>query len=411
MRNPFVGRAPKPDLAFTVTIPPEMAEAMTFGGRIAPPISRAEALQVPAVLRARNIICSTLAALPVRFKDAQRRDASPTTLLDQIDADIANVVVLSDTYEDLFFEGTSWWRITQFGWHGFPTFAEHLPHSSVYITSGSQLPSADRISPDIPFPSNGQVYVDGRPVRDEEIIRFDSPNPPFLRYAARAIRACLQLGITSAMYAQQPLPLGYFSPKENVEPLTPEEVQELLNKWESARQLSAWGYVSAGLDAKVLQWSPEQMQLESARQTAVLEIARAAGIDPEDLGVSTTSRTYQNSEQRRQDLIDFTLGPYMHAVEQRLSMRDVIPRGYYAKTNMDGFLRSDTKTRMDAYAVGKPVGAYTTEEIRELEDRPTLTPSERALVDKPPSAAPPAAPATQPATNGNVPAGASSNGR
>ena len=113
-------------------------------------------------------------------------------------------------------------------------------------------------------------------------------------------------------------------------------------------------------------------------------------IDPEDLGVSTTSRTYQNSEQRRQDMIDFTFGPYRAALEQRLSMRDVLPRGYEAKVNLDGFLRADTLGRMNAYKIGEEVGAYTKDEVRELEDRPPLTPAQRA--DATPPAAMPAQP-------------------
>jgi phage portal protein BeeE len=103
-----------------------------------------------------------------------------------------------------------------------------------------------------------------------------------------------------------------------------------------------------------------------------LEIARAAGVDPEDLGVSTTSRTYQNAEQRRLDLLDFTLAHYMSAVEQRLSMRDVLPRGYEAKVNLDGFLRSDTKTRFEAHELALKNGFETVGEVRELEDRPPI---------------------------------------
>jgi hypothetical protein len=62
----------------------------------------------------------------------------------------------------------------------------------------------------------------------------------------------------------------------------------------------------------------------------------------------------------------------MSAVEQRLSMRDVLPRGYEAKVNLDAFLRADTKARMESYQIGVPVGAYTLSEIRELEDRPDI---------------------------------------
>jgi hypothetical protein len=69
-------------------------------------------------------------------------------------------------------------------------------------------------------------------------------------------------------------------------------------------------------------------------------------------------------------------------------MRDILPRGYEAKVNLDAFLRADTKGRMESYAIGKPVGAYTEEEIRELEGRPSLTPAERAAAQPKPVAIP-----------------------
>ena len=98
-------------------LPPEMREGMTAGGTIAVRISRAEALQVPAVMRSRNIIAGTLATLPIHLRNPEReivqRSEAPTTLFDQIDPDVPNVVVLANTYEDLFFEQQSLWRILE----------------------------------------------------------------------------------------------------------------------------------------------------------------------------------------------------------------------------------------------------------------------------------------------------------
>jgi hypothetical protein len=375
---------PVPDVAFQVEVPAEMLEGMTAGGQIAPRISRKEALQVPAVLRSRNLIAGTLARLPIHIRDKNHKIVSPTTLLDQIDQDVPNVVTFAQTYEDLLFEGVSWWRVTEFGWHGFPTFATHVDTSRVYVSGW--VPPVNGSSPGMA--PNARVYIDGISVPDNEVIRFDSPNPPLLVHAARAIRACLALEKAAARYAEEPVPLGYFTPKEGLRPRESEDlIQGLLDKWERARARRVWGYVGAAWDVKTLQFNAEQIQLADQRQHAVLEIARAAGVDPEDLGVSTTTRTYQNAEQRRLDLLDFTLAHYMAAVEERLSMRDILPRGYQAKVNLDGFLRSDTKTRMEAYKIGREVNAYTDEEIRELEDRPPLTPSQRAA-NQPPTALP-----------------------
>jgi hypothetical protein len=364
-----------PDLKFEISVPAEMREGMTSGGTIAPRVSRSQALQVPAVLRSRNLIAGTLARLPIHIRDKQRQIATPTTLLEQIDPDIPNVVTFSQTYEDLLFEGLSWWRVMDRGFHGYPTSAEHVGVDRVHV-GGQDLPTLGAHAT-IVGPS--RIYIDGLPVADEDVIRFDSPNPPLLRHAARAIRACLNLDITAANYAETPMPLGIFTPKEGRRPAEDEKtVKELLDKFQAAVRSKAWAYIGSAWDTKELMFNAEQIQLAEQRQHAVLEIARAAGIDPEDLGVSTTSRTYQNAEQRRLDLLDFTLSAYVAAIEQRLSMRDVIPRGYEAKVNFDGFLRSDTKSRAETYAIGKPVGMYTEEEIRVLEDRPSLTPTERA---------------------------------
>jgi hypothetical protein len=375
-RDWFSLDSPEPDAKFEISVPAEIIGGMTFGGSVAPRISRREALQVPAVLRSRNLIAGTLARLPIHIRDKERKIVEPTSLLAQIDPDIPNVVTFAQTYEDLLFEGMSWWRVLERGFHGYPTFAEHIGPQRVHV-AGVDLPTLNNAA--VVGPT--RIYVDGLPVAEENMIRFDSPNPALLVHAARAIRTCLTLDQTAAGYSTTPLPLGYFTPKEGMRPREDDAaITNLLDKFEQARSRRVTGYVGAAWDLKSIQFNAEQIQLSEQRQHAVLEIARAAGVDPEDLGVSTTSRTYQNAEQRRLDLVDFTFAPYMSAIEQRLSMRDILPRGYEARVNLDGFLRGDTKARMEAYQIGKPVGAYTEEEIRELENRPSLTPAQRSAM-------------------------------
>jgi hypothetical protein len=355
------------NVAFSVfgidNLPPEMREGMTEGGQLALRVSRALALQVPAVLRSRNLICGTLATLPVHLRNPQRevveRSVAPTTLFDQINPDVPDVVTYAETYEDLLFEGISWWRVLERNFAGWPTFAERIDPRSVHVSV------------------EGRIYVNGYEVRDADVIRFDSPNPPLLVHGARAIRTCLALDMAANSYANWPVPLGYLTPKADRRVNEDEQaIEDLLDRWEEGARRRVWRYIPSALEAKSLQFNAEQIQLADQRQHAVLEIARVAGVDPEDLGVSTTSRTYQNSEQRRQDLLDFTMAAYRSAVEQRLSMRDIVPRGYRAKVNLDGFLRGDTKTRMETYAVGKPLGIYPDERLAELEDIPRVEPQE-----------------------------------
>lgn len=334
---------------FTLDLPREMSEAPGTGsGRV----SRDQALSVPAVKRGRDLICGTLGTLRLRQHDATRR-VVPSQLLDQPEPDVARSVTMTRTVEDMLFEGAAWWRVTAFDASGFPA-------------------EVRRIAPcDVAVQPDGRVYVNGQYVPDAELIRLDSPNEPLLKAGARAIRAAVNLEAASGRYARDPLPLGYFTPTGDVDPGDDEAIEDLLDDFEDSMHRRTWAYIGAGLEAKPLQWSPEQLQLSAARDYAVLELSRVMGVDPEELGVSTTSRTYANAEQRRLDLIDFTLAAYNTAIEDRLSMADVTPPGYYVRAEYGGFLRSDTASRMITYETGRRVGVYDDERIGELEDLPT----------------------------------------
>lgn len=386
----------RPAAAFTLDVPPEITGALRMQ-EIAPRVFRREALQVPAVLRGRNLICSTLAGLPLKMHGSDRaiRDYP---LFAQPDPNMPPSVTWALTYEDLLFEGVAWWQVMTRNAAGWPIEIRHVPTTSVSPQPFPWRGPADVVTPDLQIPENPHgVYVDGLFVPNRDIIRFDSPNPPLLVHAARAIRTCLRLDATAGRYANEPIGIGYFeSDDSGVDPFEDEDdrdqaVKSFLAEWAAARRANAWGFIPPGVKlGDGIGFSPRDLQLADARQHAVLEIARAMGIDPEDLGVSTTSRTYQNQEDRRRDLLDFTLGAYVSAVQDRLSMKDVTPRGSYARIKLDGFLRSDIMTRLNAYKLGREVGVYDDERIAELEDIPDATPE--------PAEAPAVRPTLVPAT-------------
>lgn len=340
---------------------------------VAPRISREEGLQVPAVLRGRNLIAGTIASLPLRTIDAQRR-LIDIPLLRQIDPAVPNIVTLGQTVEDLLFEGVSWWRITGFGWDGFPASAQHVDVRAVSTSPPTGYPLSALPSGQYP---NGAVWIAGQAVDSAEVIRFDSPNPPVLVHAARAIRRALRFERTAELYAEDPRLLGYFEPREGADPASDDDITDLLDEWEAARRDRVTGYVPAALKYNPLDlMSPADMQLPQLQQRAALDIANAMGVDPEDLGVSTTSRTYANVTDRRQDLINQTLSPYMRAITDRLSMNDVTRRGQRVEFVLDDFMKADPKTRAEVAAIHVGLSTLTRDEVREAEGRPVLPPGE-----------------------------------
>jgi len=325
----------------------------------APRVDRRTAMQVPAVKRSRDLIAGTIGGLPLALYDANANKVS-ALLLEQPEKHRPRSLTMTQLVEDLFFEGVAWWLITEVGWHTYPVWVKRVAPRDVSVDE-----------------TTGKVYVKGQHVPDSQLIRFDSPNDPFLVTAARSIRTALMLEGAVQRYADGAPPADYFEPTSDVDPFEDDDdAQEFLDGWHAARKKRSTAYIPFGLKYASAGFNPQQLELADAREQAALAIGNHAGIDPEAIGVSVTSRVYFNAEHKRKEFLDFVLGAYLAAIEGRLSMGDVSPRGYYAKFNVDAFLRSDTKNRMESYEIGLRVGAYTEDEVRALEDKPPLTPAQ-----------------------------------
>jgi HK97 family phage prohead protease len=207
------------------------------------------------------------------------------------------------------------------------------------------------------------------------------------------------------MYAENPRPLDYFSPAEGVDPAEDDEVKDILRKWQKARQERSTAYVPAALKYNSVDVpTPADLQLVELQKQATLDIANTLGLDPEELGVSTTSRTYRNDVDRRKDRVNDVFSPYMRAITDRLSMGDVTRRGYCVDFVLDDYLKADPGTRATVQKTYHDMGALTVDEIRTEEKLPPLTAAQKKELAPPPApaVAPPAdaqpAVDTQPAT-------------
>jgi hypothetical protein len=209
-------------------------------------VSRRDALKATAVLRARNLIAGVCSTLPIELRDAQRNLDEREWLGFQPNDGIEDTVTYASTFEDLLFEGASYWRVTQRGPDGFPVLGEHLDHRSVSTGVNLSMPSR-MVSEDLQFAPDDPIFVDGMATIPGEIIRFVSPNPPMLVHAGKAIRTLLLLDRIASEYAANPLPFGYFKDEADEEPLDDEQVLDVLSKWERARRDRMWGYVESGL--------------------------------------------------------------------------------------------------------------------------------------------------------------------
>lgn len=326
--------------------------------------SRDQALQVAAVLRARNEIGS-IATLPLRLY-ARTGDTLESSLLRQIDPDVANVVTLGQTLEDLLFEGVAWWRITSQDFRGYPLSARHVATTSVSLD-----PPKDAGTP-APLPSGldprgAVVWVDGAPVAKTLMIRFDSPNPALLDAARRSINRALLLDQLARAWADNPRPLDYFTSSDDpsVAPMEDEDVDGFLATWRANRKRSGTAWIPGNVKrVDVSTPSPAELQLVELQKQCTLEIANGTGIDPEDLGVSVTSRTYFNSVDRAQQKVNRTYAPYMSAITERLTMGDVTPAGQLVRFDLSNYLKPDPQGQAAYWEALQRMGVTDAEEIR-----------------------------------------------
>jgi len=323
-------------------------------------ISRAEALAVPAVKRARDLICGGIGQFPLILigPDGRTQDWS---LLSQPEGGVARSVTMTRTVEDLLLTERAWWKWTHVGWHGKPAQVVRLDSDTVTV---------------VPQYVN---YPEGQAVVWPEIsqlIRIDSPNGGLL-VASPAIRAYIALSRIAMQSIDGAPPIDWFTAGDEYEDPEDDEVQETLDDWASARRRRRTAFVPGHLKYNRDGFNPEQLQMSDAREEAVKEIARLTGIDAEELSVSTTSRTYFNAQDRRRDRLESVLGPYMTAIEGRLTMEDVTPRGYRVVFDTSSYLRLDDQAAAQTDQVLISSRVLTPDEAREkrgLEPRGDVAP-------------------------------------
>ena len=328
----------------------------------APPMPRELALTIPTYLRAHAIIAGGIGQLPLKLTYEDTGEAAPWRWFTRepepgVVPSVTKAHLISDMidYERawLWTVGTSYERGNTY---------RRLDAATVPITPNLVTTPYGTFEewPEVPG-----------------LIRFDSPIPGLLKYGRRALWALARLESSALSIATGQPPIDWFEvtdgfalddePGSGDDPDNPEwsEIDAFMNEWREARKKRTTAYIPPGLKYVQSGFNPEQLQLGAARQHAVAEISRLTGIDPEDLALPITSRSYFNAQDRRRHRTDFVLGPYMRAFEERASREDVTPRGQVISFDLGGFLRPDdlTAAQVDETLIRSKV--LTRDEVRE----------------------------------------------
>lgn len=314
-----------------VSLTPEFIAAFT-GGQVIPGgvMTRKAALQVPGVIRARDLICGGVGQLGVTASSkAANTNRQAQDFVSHPEKHLPPVVTYSRLIEDLFFDGQAVWVIDDKYADGFPRNV-HRP----VLRDGRTLAPWH-------IDDDGDLHVGGpdvKPIKPGGYIHFPLAFAGLLEDGANAVRTASLISALAMRNAKANAPVSYFKPTDSYN-MTEAELATFLTAWNTAREKAAVGYIPDGLEYVVPQINndADTLALKGPTDAAILEISRATGIDPEYLAVSTTSRTYANMFERRQFMIDFTFDKYVLPVQQRLSMNDVTPTGTDVAFDVDGW--------------------------------------------------------------------------
>jgi HK97 family phage portal protein len=323
--------------------------------------TREQAMSVPSVARARNIICSTIGSLPLEtYNHFTKEHLQPPRVIMQPDPRIAGSAIYAWLCEDLLFHGIGYGIVLD----------------SYSASDGGRVRAWTRVAPDrVSYNLNAnqteitQYMVDGLIVPATGIgslIVFSGLDEGVLNRAGRTIRAAQELEKAAELYAKEPVPTMVL--KSNGTNLTPERITKLLESWKVARNTRATAFLNADVELNALGFDPQKLQLNEARQYLATEIARAVGIPASFLSAETTSMTYSTTVMERKALIDFSLRNIITPIEQRLSAADFVPNGVEVRFDIDDFLRGSALERAQVYEILNRIGAMSVEQIQEEED-------------------------------------------
>jgi phage portal protein BeeE len=318
---------------------------------------RAEAISIPAISRARDLLASVIGCMPLQMynemwngEEMERVYIAPRSWLRRPDPTVPYNFLMSWTFDDLYFYGRAFWYITSRTADGYPASFSRLPAGSVTTT--------DMAGP-VWFAPSKEVYFQGGQIDPANLVQFLSPTQGMVYSSQAAIETAIKIQDARARNASSSIPAGVLM-QTGGEPLSAQELADLAAAFNSARATNQTAALNEFLKYEPTTMSPDKMLLiESANYSALETGGRIGNVPPYLIGVSTGSYSYQSSQQARMDLLFFGVKLYADAIAETLSMNNVLPNGTFVAFDYESYLEENyLADKMDS-----PVEENTQEEI------------------------------------------------
>jgi hypothetical protein len=305
---------------------------------------RGEAIRVPAVARARGVVCTTIARIELGGYrgDTRLTGAAEPSWLAATDGPVSPFHRMLWTCDDLLFYGWSCWAVTA------REMVNGVPDAGFPTRMARLIPLTDwRFEPDTGRVLRATPGGGWRVANLREIVLIPGPHEGLLSEGAPAVRHARDLqrsAHNAARYPSAYLGLKQTSGtalKRRSEDPDEVTVETVLTDWKRARLNPEGGGVAwlGGVEAVELGNYGAHLITEG-RNAADVDVARHAYIPADliDASVPESSLHYTTSRDNDRRAIDYGLGAYMSAISGRLTQDDVTPRGQRVAFDLEEWL-------------------------------------------------------------------------
>jgi HK97 family phage portal protein len=338
-------------------------------------VTETTALHMPAVWRSVAVIANVSASLPLHTYTAGTKDRASVDILEDPHPELTPFELWRLVYVHRLLWGNAYLQKVRNG-------------AGAVVQLWPIRPDRVKVDREKPTPENpgGKVFW----VKDDDGVRQRRTSREILHLPAlgydgitgcspiRAAAEGIGLGLAAEksaarLYGSGNMISGVLQTEQRLE-----ESQAAALK---ARWAAKYGGHQSAHDVAVLDsgasFSPVTMpykdsQFLESRQFQVVEVARMFGV-PLFLLMETNKSTSWGTglEQQAQGFVTWDLAPtWLTPTEQRVS-KELLPASQYAKYQLGGLLRGDSAARATFYRAMRDTGAYSANDIRDLED---LTP-------------------------------------
>lgn len=282
--------------------------------------TRAAAMQLPPIARARNLIVGTLARFPLRQLTEQTATTDQPAWLMQTGDGSSPQLRNAWTADDLMFYGWSCW-------------SRHY--------EGGEWVAASRINyEDWEINDDLRVEVNGSVVDPSAVVVIPGLHEGILTYGAQTIDDVRSLYRIVRGRLLNPVPQLNLHQTAG-DPLTNPQIDELIGRWAAARQGKNGGvsFTNQSIEVDELGGGDAQLMIE-ARNAAAVDLARLVGVHAGmvDATAPKASLNYETQTGRNQEFVDFDLALYLTPIASRLSLDDCTEPGQRVDFDLGDFI-------------------------------------------------------------------------